>query len=430
MGLGTLFSRSASRRGRDVGLIGYDKNKGTTGGSFVSRTFTEGSAKLDAPLAALSSLALPGKFEAVFGGYAYTDQYDRTITLSPDEVAGDGSQAADRICSTYEHEALNSVLGRQYSFDHDGSLVFTSEVNNLPMTAILTPGMRAVSIYLPGQQDDTAALNLAQELLPPNPGKVAIRARRAAAESETWEASPRSFRNNQEARERAYARELEVQGQKQKTLLARNPDATQALRRRLDALSSADGSFGHLMPSEFAQYYADTEKKHFDPSQPGSTFTGVGNLEDLLEEAFDQRGTLQGDDREELMALGADPRSFGADKRYLMVRTPGTLGAVSSSELSGDQLLQVVQKSADMPPVCALEVNEQPASQFATIVLTDSPSNPAVAGSPGMLITAFPGVSMEPGASSLFTPFIGQSITVAEGRKIFGREFSVNTQVG
>lgn len=181
------------------------------------------------------------------------------------------------------------------------------------------------------------------------------------------------------------------------------------------------------MPEKFADYFADTEKKHFNPESAGSTFTSLNNLSEVLREAHIQRGDLNGDDREKLIARGADPGSFGEDKRYLMVETEGNLGSISSNDLKDDEILTVIQKSEKSKPVCVVERSTKPPTDFATIVLVDNPTLPGTEGTKTLLITAYPGASGASGSNNDLLPHVGKKLTVAQAKEIYGREFSVNT---
>lgn len=184
-----------------------------------------------------------------------------------------------------------------------------------------------------------------------------------------------------------------------------------------------------MMPEKFAEYFADTERKHFNGTTSGSTFTELKNLNEVLSTAAEQRGNLQGDDRDKLIARGADPSSFGSDKRYLMVNTGGKVGTVMSNELPKGSIVTVIQKSEKSKPVCTTEVSHQKSVSHATIVLADNPSMPGTEHSPTLLITAYPGVSGPSGSNNDLLPYVGQSMTIEAARKIYGREFTLNTIV-
>lgn len=184
-----------------------------------------------------------------------------------------------------------------------------------------------------------------------------------------------------------------------------------------------------LMPEKFAGYFADTEKKHFNAETAGSTFTEAKNLNEVLTLAERQRKDLEGDDRYMLIERGADPNSFGSDKRYLMVETKGKLGATLASKLSDDTKVTVVQKSEKSKPVCVAEVKSHADTDFATIVIVDNPSLPGTEHHDSLLITAFPGASGPSGSNNDLLPYVGKSMSIAEARKIYGRDFEVNTIV-
>lgn len=181
------------------------------------------------------------------------------------------------------------------------------------------------------------------------------------------------------------------------------------------------------MPEKFKDYFADTEKKHFDPNSAGSTFTSAKNLKEILKQAHIQRGDLEGDDREKLISRGADPTSFQSGKRYLMMETQGNLGTVHSNELSDDDILTVVQKSEKSKPVCVVERKSKAPTDFATIVLVDNPTLPGTEGTKTLLITAYPGASGPSSSNNDLLPYVGKKITTAQGKEIYGREFTVNT---
>lgn len=185
--------------------------------------------------------------------------------------------------------------------------------------------------------------------------------------------------------------------------------------------------YSHLMPEKFAGYYTDTEKKHFSDDKSGSTFTEAKNLNEVLSLAQQQRKNLDGDDREALMARGAAPSSFTPGKRYLMVKTAGKLGTVRAGDLDDNTVLTVTQKSAKVKPVCELAVDSQKDTDFATVVIADKPTLPGTEEHPSLLITAFPGASGPSGSNDDLLPYVGKTMTVADAREIYGRDFTVNT---
>jgi hypothetical protein len=186
----------------------------------------------------------------------------------------------------------------------------------------------------------------------------------------------------------------------------------------------------HLMPAKFESYFADTERKHFVTDSAGSTFTEAKNLNEVLALASRQRKNLEGDDRQKLIERGADPSSFDSSKRYLMVETKGKLGTVMASELDDSTMVSVVQKSEKTKPVCVVETSSKKDTSFATVVLVDNPTLPGTEHHPSLLITAFPGASGPSGSNNDLLPHVGKKISVGEAKKIFGRDFSINTVLG
>jgi len=211
--------------------------------------------------------------------------------------------------------------------------------------------------------------------------------------------------------------------QRMQTIETANEDN---LRRRKAGLPL---KHSHLMPEKFAGYFADTERKHFSADSAGSTFTEAKNLNEVLSLAAKQRKSLEGDDRDKLIARGADPSSFHADKRYLMVETKGKLGTVLASELNDNQQVTIVQKSEKAKPLCVVEVDKQKETDFATVVLLDNPSLPGTEKHPSLLITAFPGTSGPSGSNNDLLPHVGKTMTLREACKFYKGDFTLNTVV-
>jgi hypothetical protein len=193
-----------------------------------------------------------------------------------------------------------------------------------------------------------------------------------------------------------------------------------------------DASIAQMIPrgSKGHDYYASTEHKHFGPlSQPGSKFTdpNVRSLNDVLRLTFDQRGSLDGDDRDEFIARGAEPQAFDPEKRYLLVRTSGTVGIIHSADLDDDVELEVVRKDG-APCTLVHAVKEQGTADYAAVILAEDKFGITENGGP-ILITAFPGVVTKPIDSRAIDARFGELITVAEARMILGHDVFVNTRV-
>lgn len=122
---------------------------------------------------------------------------------------------------------------------------------------------------------------------------------------------------------------------------------------------------------ELAGYYAATDAKHFSRGTAGSTFTDptLVRVEDVVGLALAQRGTLDGDDRELLVAVGGPREAFSEECRYLLVRTPGVVGVLNSDSLDAETVVEVVRMKPDTPCSLVIEVDTQPTSELATLIL-------------------------------------------------------------
>lgn len=165
-------------------------------------------------------------------------------------------------------------------------------------------------------------------------------------------------------------------------------------------------------------YYAATDAKHFDGSRPGSTFTdeSVGRLNDVVALAYRQRGDLFGDDRDELVALGAPEEAFKPGSRYLMVRTPGTVGVRRSEGLPGDTAVEVVRSKPGVPCSLVLDVEETPTTDVATIVLGRHPDDE----SREVVFTAHPGLPIPVDFADRMSEFEGFTVPLSRVREVYG----------
>lgn len=179
----------------------------------------------------------------------------------------------------------------------------------------------------------------------------------------------------------------------------------------------------------YASYYKATDRKHFgDPTEPGSKFLDpkLKKLEDVLKLRILQSSTLNldGDDREELIKLGADPNGFLKDKRYLVVRTKGKVGVIHSDELDPAQKVLVKRTKPGVPCSLTVEVNEQPETDYAVIIMAKNDKT-----GKDFAITAFPGLVTKPVAHPHIDALEGNHITVAEAKTILGESFWLNTSM-
>jgi hypothetical protein len=183
------------------------------------------------------------------------------------------------------------------------------------------------------------------------------------------------------------------------------------------------------LDDQHAAYYDATDKKHFgDKTQPGSKFLNpsLEKIEHVLMMRMQQIGeaTLDGDDREALIARGSDPNGFMAGKRYLMVLTEGTVGIKNSSTLPAETKVEVVRTKPGAPCSLVMEVDAQPTTSYAVIVMGEHQQT-----GKDFLITTFPGPVTKPTANPALDAKEGQTMTVDEVKEILGEDFWINTKM-
>lgn len=164
----------------------------------------------------------------------------------------------------------------------------------------------------------------------------------------------------------------------------------------------------------YEEYYKNTEKKHFaeinketgeiDYSflrQPGSQFDPeqATNLKELLENTEKTRGSIEGDDREELIKLGADPKSFAPGYRYVRSPIGGYLGVSNSIGLDDSEEISIHEKVPGSNIISLVhERPEKPRTDFSVLIFKDrslmSPDNPGERED--ALVTAHPGLPSIP----------------------------------
>lgn len=177
---------------------------------------------------------------------------------------------------------------------------------------------------------------------------------------------------------------------------------------------------------EFAAYYRSTDIKHFgDRTEPGSKFTdpGLNCIEDVVALAVVQRGSLDGDDREEFIARGADPAAFQAGNRYLFVRTPGTIGVIDTAGMDRGTVLSVLRTKPGAPCSLVLDVDQQPDTDYGVIILGDDE------GSLPVVITVFPGLVTPSTKHDDIEAREGGTILLCDARVLLGGDIWVNTRL-
>ena len=181
-------------------------------------------------------------------------------------------------------------------------------------------------------------------------------------------------------------------------------------------------------PEERA-YYAANDAKHFGSTTgPGSQFTDVGSTEDLVALTSEQRGGLDGDDRDELIARGGDPAGFMEGKRYLMVETGGVTGIKSGSEVGDETPITVTRTKPGTPCSMVATVQEKTSVDYGVVIM----GTHNVTGEP-FVISTFPGKVTRPTNDERVDELEGQTVPAGQLRALLGREafdaMALNTRV-
>jgi hypothetical protein len=182
------------------------------------------------------------------------------------------------------------------------------------------------------------------------------------------------------------------------------------------APSPEDAQIAAVLPAEHAGYFKDTQDKHFDSEKAaGSLFTEVRTMEDLFKLAIQQRGSLDGDDREKFVAMGVDPSALLAFCRYLKVDTKGEVGIKAAKDLPPETKVKVVRTKQGAPCSLIIESDEFADADFGTIVIGPNEKSKPEDSEPStkeMVWTVHPGLPVRPIASDTWQE--GSEITVAE----------------
>lgn len=176
------------------------------------------------------------------------------------------------------------------------------------------------------------------------------------------------------------------------------------------------------------EYYAATDAKHFtDPFSAGSKFTGlkVRRLNDVVMLAWRQRDGLEGDDRGRLVALGADPAVFMPGVRYLLVKTPGTVGVVRSEGMPGTTPVDVVRMKPGAACSLVVDVDTRPPVAFGTVVIGPARDDP----DREVVWTAHPGLPAAAGTEDLMGAHEGRTVTLDQVRRVYGGDLTLNARL-
>lgn len=173
-------------------------------------------------------------------------------------------------------------------------------------------------------------------------------------------------------------------------------------------------------------YYAQTDAKHFGTGTSGSTFTdpALRRVEDVLTLALHQRGTLAGDDRDELIAAGSDPAGFRDGMRYLKVDTPGVVGVTHTAGLPDSTPVHVVRDKDGVPCSPVLDVDTQPTTDTGVVLVAADKDT-----GDDLVLTCFPGPVTAPPYADALDELEGQTVTLGRVRGILGGDFHAQTRV-
>lgn len=178
--------------------------------------------------------------------------------------------------------------------------------------------------------------------------------------------------------------------------------------------------------SEYKQYYSDTDAKHFhDKATAGSKFTdpAVNNLDDVVALTASQRGSLEGNDKDHLIAQGANPEAFNDAFRYLIVKTPGKVGAQDISTFPTGTEFRIERTKTGAPCSVVADVKVQETTDFGVIIMgkTNVSDNDVV-------ITAHPGMPAPRSGEGRFDPYEGKILSAEQVKIIAGMEkVNINT---
>lgn len=186
-----------------------------------------------------------------------------------------------------------------------------------------------------------------------------------------------------------------------------------------------------VLPREQRQYFRDMENKHFVPETAvGSLFTESPSLRSLIDLAIEQRGDLEGDDRDKFIAMGVKPEALMSFCRYLKVETPGEVGIVNVKDLEPDTKVKVIRTKQGAPCSLVVEKAELPLTDFGTIIIgPNEKSEDPKASDPStkeMIWTVHPGLPVRPATEDIWPE--GSEITVQEVIDKLGNDVFLNVK--
>lgn len=168
-----------------------------------------------------------------------------------------------------------------------------------------------------------------------------------------------------------------------------------------------------LLPVSKKEYYQDLHAKHFDEnSSVGSRFTEADSIEAVLEIASNEAGGIGRDDREKFIDAGVPEDALLPQCRYLMVKTPGTVGIRQIKDCWDDDMVFVKRTKEGAP--CSLVVETAPgdlgSSDVSTLILGPNPDDE----NKEIVWTAHPGLPIRPAMEDIWEEGSHLHISVIE----------------
>lgn len=185
-----------------------------------------------------------------------------------------------------------------------------------------------------------------------------------------------------------------------------------------------------ILPEEQQSYFQSIDKKYFNAeTSVGSRFLDAKNLAELLQFAFEQRGSLDGDDREALVQVGVNPETLMKECRYLKVDTKGEVGIVKVSDLSPDTKVKVIRTKPGTPCSLVAEQENLPRTDFGTVIIGLNEKTNEDDPEPStkeMIWTAHPGAPIRPAYEDIWPE--GSEITAQEVVNRLGNDVYLNVK--
>ncbi len=205
------------------------------------------------------------------------------------------------------------------------------------------------------------------------------------------------------------------------------------MNESLKNVETPEEQIAKVLPIEKKGYFQDIEKKHFNPETAvGSLFTEVKDLSELLTKTIEQRGSLDGDDREQFIAMGVKPEALLAFCRYLKVDTAGEVGVKSIKEFPLDTKVKVLRTKQAAPCSLVVYSDDFPTVDFGTIIIGPNEKDKIAKledpepSTKEMIWTVHPGLPIRPAVADIWPE--GSEITVKDVLDKLGGEVFLNVK--